>query len=51
MRKDAAVKLEIFDREIRNRWNVVAVFDDRQQVVDAWRSIGLAVFQVAPGDF
>lgn len=51
MRKDSIVKVEIFDREIRHRWNVVAVFDDRRQVVDAWRALGLTVFQVAPGDF
>ncbi|MET0416619.1 MAG: AAA family ATPase [Actinoplanes sp.] len=50
-RKDSIIKVEIFDREIRDRWNVLAVFDDRRQVVDAWRAIGLTVFQVAPGDF
>ena len=50
-RKDSVVKQEIFDQRIRDRWHVVAVFDDRQQVVDAWRSLGLTVFQVAPGDF
>lgn len=27
------------------------VFDDRQRVVDMWRSEGIACFQVAPGDF
>lgn len=27
------------------------VLDDRRQVVDAWRAIGLTVFQVAPGNF
>ena len=27
------------------------VFDDRQKVVDMWRSHGLRVFQVAKGDF
>lgn len=50
-RKDSIVKMEIFDNHIRNRYNVVAVFDDRRQVVDMWRSMGLTVFQVAPGDF
>jgi predicted kinase len=50
-RKDSIVKVEIFDREIRNKFNVIAVFDDRRQVVDAWRALGLTVFQVAPGDF
>jgi hypothetical protein len=51
VRKDALVKREIFDREIREQFNVLAVLDDRQQVVDAWRELGLTVFQVAPGDF
>ncbi|GIF10635.1 AAA family ATPase [Actinoplanes teichomyceticus] len=50
-RKDATVKREIFDREIRDRWRVVGVFDDRQQVVRMWRALGLTVFQVAEGDF
>jgi len=50
-RKDAIVKREIFDREIRDRWRVIGVFDDRQQVVRMWRALGLTVFQVAEGDF
>ena len=31
--------------------DIFAVFDDRNQVVDMWRSNGLQVFQVAEGDF
>ncbi|WIM95625.1 AAA family ATPase [Actinoplanes oblitus] len=50
-RKDAVVKREIFDQEIRDRWRVVGVFDDRRQVVRMWRALGLTVFQVAEGDF
>jgi hypothetical protein len=50
-RKDALVKEEIFEREIRNRWRITAVFDDRNQVVRMWRSLGLTVFQVAEGNF
>ena len=30
---------------------ILCVFDDRQKVVDMWRSHGLVCFQVAPGDF
>jgi predicted kinase len=51
MRKDSVVKRELFDRHIRKLWDVVCVFDDRAQVVAAWRDLGLTVFQVAPGDF
>jgi len=50
-RPDEVVKMEIFDREIRERYNVVGVFDDRNKVVSMWRSLGLTVFQVADGDF
>ncbi|WP_436526823.1 AAA family ATPase [Actinoplanes sp. HUAS TT8] len=50
-RKDSVVKREIFDEKIRDRWRVVGVFDDRQQVVRMWRALGLTVFQVAEGDF
>ena len=51
IRKDAVVKLELFDRHVRDSYDVRYVLDDRQQVVDAWRSIGLTVFQVAEGNF
>lgn len=50
-RKDHVVKLEIFQREIHGHYNVELVFDDRQRVVDMWRDLGLAVFQVADGNF
>lgn len=51
VRKDATVKAEIFDRYVRHMWRVVCVFDDRDQVVRMWRSLGLTVFQVAGGAF
>jgi predicted kinase len=50
-RQDSIVKREMFDAEIRERWRVVGVFDDRRQVVRMWRALGLTVFQVAEGDF
>jgi predicted kinase len=50
-RKDALVKQEIFERDIRHHWRVAGVFDDRRQVVRMWRELGLTVFQVAEGDF
>lgn len=31
--------------------DVTAVFDDRNQVVDMWRGMGLRCYQVAPGNF
>lgn len=50
-RKDSVVKLEIFNEHIRDNYNVVAVFDDRDQVVEMWRDLGLTCMQVAPGAF
>jgi predicted kinase len=50
-RRDAIVKEEIFETEIRDRWRIVGVFDDRQHVVRMWRALGLTVFQVAEGDY
>lgn len=50
-RQDAVVKRDIFNKEIREHFRVVGVFDDRQQVVRMWRALGLTVFQVAEGDF
>ena len=46
-RKDSIVKEEIYRREIEGHYNVRFVLDDRQQVVDMWRSLGLKCFQVA----
>lgn len=50
-RRDSVIKREIFDREIRTRYRIVGVFDDRDQVVRMWRALGLTVFQVAEGLF
>jgi predicted kinase len=50
-RKDSIVKLEIFDEHIRDNYDVQFCIDDRNQVVKAYRSIGLTVLQVQDGDF
>ncbi len=50
-RKDFIVKQEIFDEYIRNQFNVLFVLDDRNQVIEMWRGLGLKVLQVAEGDF
>lgn len=50
-RKDSVVKHELFNEHVRGKYNVAGVFDDRKQVVDMWRAIGLTVFQVAEGNF
>lgn len=50
-RQDAIVKRELFDKHIRNNYNVTLVLDDRDQVVKMWRSLGLTCLQVADGNF
>jgi predicted kinase len=50
-RPDNQVKEEIYNHYIKGKYNVRVIYDDRQQVVDMWRSLGLKVYQVAKGDF
>lgn len=50
-RKDAIVKTEIYQSKIEPFYNVLFCVDDRQQVVDAWRELGLTCLQCAPGAF
>lgn len=50
-RDDRIVKREIYEREIKGKFNVMCILDDRQKVVTMWRSLGLPCFQVAEGDF
>lgn len=50
-RQDAVVKREIFFDEVAPKFGVLACFDDRDSVVEMWRSIGLRVYQVSDGDF
>jgi predicted kinase len=49
--KDAVIKERIFWNDIAPNFNVCCVYDDRNQVVEMWRNIGLKCFQVAEGDF
>lgn len=50
-RKDSIVKKEIYDTHIKDNYNVLGVFDDRDQVVEMWRNEGLTCFQVNYGSF
>ena len=38
-RKDSIIKREIFENDIRPYYNIDYVLDDRNQVVEMWRSI------------
>ncbi len=50
-RNDAVVKKEIYGNYIKGNYNVKFVLDDRNRVVEMWRSLGLTCLQVADGDF
>ena len=51
-RADEIIKLEIFKSELQEKYEVLAVLDDRDKVVKMWREkAGLVCLQVAEGDF
>lgn len=50
-RKDSIVKNELFAAHVEGKYNVLFVLDDRNQVVDEWRRMGLTCYQVAEGNF
>lgn len=50
-RQDSIIKKEILESNIRPDFSPWLVLDDRDQVVQMWRTNGLACFQVAPGAF
>lgn len=50
-REDFIIKRELFEAHLAGR-NILAVIDDRTQVVRMWRGdLGLTCLQVADGDF
>lgn len=51
-RSDEIIKEEIYHTYIELNYNVIAVFDDRNKVVQMWRhKLGLLTLQVYEGDF
>lgn len=50
-RPDDITKKEIFERVLTDGFRPQLAFDDRDQVVSMWRSIGLPCFQVREGKF
>ncbi len=50
-RKDCIIKKEIFDAEIKDKYYIDFILDDRNQVVNMWRKMGLTCLQVADGNF
>lgn len=50
-RNDAIVKNELFELCVAPSWHVRFVLDDRDRVVEMWRSKGIKTLQVEPGNF
>lgn len=51
-RKDSIIKKELYEKHIKNKYNVMVWFDDRLQVVDMVRNeLGLPCFAVNDGYF
>jgi predicted kinase len=50
-RKDALVKRELYKQHIQGKYNIRFILDDRNQMVEMWRSLGLTCLQVADGDY
>lgn len=50
-RKDNIIKEELYRSQIEGKYNVSFVLDDRNQVVDMWRGLGLRCLQVDYGSF
>lgn len=45
-RKDAIVKIELYEEHIKGKYNIIAVFDDRPSVCEAWHKEGLPIFRL-----
>lgn len=50
-KQDSVTKVMLYRYEIKPFYNILYILDDRSQVVEAWRKIGLVCHQVRPGDF
>lgn len=50
-RPDYVVKREIYEQEIKDKYDVIGVFEDRDSCVKMWRELGLTCFQVADGSY
>lgn len=50
-RQDSVIKREMLYQHIPDKSKILFVVDDRQQVVEMWRSEEILCLQCAPGDF
>lgn len=50
-RQDDIVKGELVDNIMADGFKILGAFEDRQRVVDMWRSKGIRCYQVEKGEF
>jgi len=50
-RRDSLIKADIFWDDIDPHYNVLCVLDDRDQVIEMWRDLGIKCLQVEYGNF
>lgn len=50
-RPDETIKSELYVENIKDKYDVMCVFDDRNKVVNMWRELGMLCCQVNEGDF
>ena len=50
-RPDSVLKIEMYERIYKDQETVLAVFEDRDRCVKAWRQAGVTCYQVAEGKF
>ena len=48
-RKDSIVKTELYNEYIKDKYNVICVYDDRLSVVKMWSELGIYCFCVNQG--
>lgn len=51
VRNDVEIKAFMYNEYIKPYWDIVACVDDRNKVVEGWRSLGLVCLQIRLGDF
>lgn len=44
--RDVEVKYRLYNENIRDQYDIIAVFDDRLQVVELWHELGLPIYRV-----
>lgn len=50
-RPDYIIKKEIYENEIKDNYDIIGVFEDRNSCVKMYRELGLTCFQVRDGNY